>query len=229
MTLVPAVPAPWWLVMVLAVTGLGLGLWLARALGTTAYRLDEEADRTPPGPPVLITLAVPALWGVLAWRLGGLSQGVALPAYLLMAWVGVALFWVDVDVHRLPEGLTLPTIPALVALLAVASATTGDWSALLRAVLCGAAGWFVYAALAFVVPGGLGLGDATLGGLVAVPLGYLGWGVPILGFVLAYLLSGVVAVVGLALRRLTLRSHIAFGPFIVIGALAALVLRFQLV
>jgi len=228
-TLVPAVPAPWWLVMVLAVTGLGLGLWLARALRTAAYRLDEEADRSLPGPPVLLALAVPALWGVLAWRLGGLSEGAALPAYLLMAWVGVALFWVDVDVHRLPEGLTLPTIPALVALLAVASATTGDWSALLRAVLCGAAGWFVYAALAFVVPGGLGLGDATLGGLVAVPLGYLGWGVPILGFVLAYLLSGVVAVVGLALRRLTLRSHIAFGPFIVIGALAALVLRFQLV
>jgi leader peptidase (prepilin peptidase)/N-methyltransferase len=176
-----------------------------------------------------VALAVPVLWGVLAWRLGGLSEGAVLPAYLLLAWVGVALFWVDVDVHRLPEGLTLPTVPALLVLLAVASATTGDWGSLLRAVVCGAAGWLVYAVLAFVVPGGLGLGDATLGGLVAVPLGYLGWGVPILGFVLAYLLSGVVAVVGLALRRLTLRSHIAFGPFIVVGALAALLVRFQLV
>lgn len=229
MTLVPAVAAPWWLVAVLTVAGVGLGLWLARELGTTAYRLDDEADRAVLGLPALLAVAVPVLWGVLGWRLGGLSQGAALPAYLLLAWVGVALFWVDVDVHRLPEGLTLPTIPALLVLLGVASATTGDWSALLRAVICGAAGWFVYAALAFVVPGGLGLGDATLGGLVAVPLGYLGWGVPILGFALAYLLSGVVAVIGLALRRLTLRSHIAFGPFIVIGALAALVLRFQLV
>ena len=81
----------------------------------------------------------------------------------------------------------------------------------------------------FIVPGGLGLGDATLGGLVALPLGYLGWGVPILGFVAAYLVSGVVALIGLATRRLSLRSHIAFGPFIVVGALAALLVRFTVV
>lgn len=229
MTLVPAVAAPWWLVAVLALVGLGPGLWLARELGTAAYRLDDETDRRRPGPPALLGVAVPVLWGALAWRLGGLSEGAALPAYLLLAWVAVALVWVDVDVHRLPEGLTLPTVPALVLLLAVASATTGDWAALLRAGLCGVGSWLLYAALAFVVPGGLGLGDATLGGLVAVPLGYLGWGVPVLGVVLAYLLSGVVVVAGLALRRLTLRSHVAFGPFIVAGALAALVLRVQLV
>ena len=96
-------------------------------------------------------------------------------------------------------------------------------------MICGVAGWLVYAVLAFIVPGGLGLGDATLGGLVALPLGYLAWGVPILGFVAAYLVSGVVALVGLATRRLTLRSHIAFGPFIVVGALLALLVRFQLV
>jgi prepilin signal peptidase PulO-like enzyme (type II secretory pathway) len=39
----------------------------------------------------------------------------------------------------------------------------------------------------------------------------------------------VVALIGLATRRLSLRSHIAFGPFIVVGALAALMLRFTLV
>ena len=76
---------------------------------------------------------------------------------------------------------------------------------------------------------GLGLGDATLGGLVALPLGYLGWGVPIVGFVAAYLVSGLVAVVGLATRRLSLRSHIAFGPFIVVGALVAVLVRFQVI
>ncbi len=228
-TFAPAVSAPWWLVAVVTVAGAGLGWWLARELGTGGYRLDDEADRRRPGPPLLLAVAVPVLWGVLAWRLGGLSQGAALPAYLLLAWAGVALFWIDLDTHRLPEGLTLPVIPGLLVLLAVASATTGDWGALLRAVICGVAGWLVYAVLAFVVPGGLGLGDATLGGLVALPLGYLAWGVPILGFVAAYLVSGVVALVGLATRRLTLRSHIAFGPFIVIGALVALLVRFQLV
>ena len=227
MTVAAAVPAPWWLVALVTAAGAGVGWLLARELGTGAYRLEDEVDRPLPGPRAALAVAVPVLWGVLAWRLGGLSHGAALPAYLLLAWAGVALLWIDVDVHRLPEGLTLPVIPVLVVLLAVASATTGDWGALLRAVLCGAAGWLVYAVLAFVVPGGLGLGDATLGGLVALPLGYLGWGVPIVGFVVAYLVSGAVALVGLATRRLSLRSHIAFGPFIVVGALVALLVRFQ--
>jgi leader peptidase (prepilin peptidase) / N-methyltransferase len=226
-TVAPAVPAPGWLVALVTVAGAGLGWLLARELGTSGYRLDDEVDRPLPGRPVLLAVSIPVLWGVLAWRIGGLSEGAVLPAYLLLAWAGVALFWIDVDVHRLPEGLTLPVIPVLVLLLAVASATTGDWGALLRAVLCGAAGWLVYAVLAFVVPGGLGLGDATLGGLVALPLGYLGWGVPIVGFVVAYLVSGVVAAAGLATRRLSLRSHIAFGPFIVVGAMVALLVRFQ--
>lgn len=228
MTLVPAVPAPWWVVTAVTLAGLVLGMLLARDLATTGYRLDDEVDRRPPFPSLVITVAVPVLWGILAWRLGGLSAGAALPAYLLLAWAGVALFWIDLDVHRLPEGLTLPVIPLLLVLLTVASATTGDWSALLRAAICGAAGWLVYAVLAFVVPGGLGLGDATLGGLVAIPLGYLGWGVPVLGFCVAYLVAGAVALVGLVTRRLSLRSHIAFGPFIVVGALVALLARFQL-
>lgn len=227
MTVAPAVPAPGWLVALVTVAGAGLGWLLARELGTGGYRLDDEEDRPLPGRPAVLAVAVPVLWGVLAWRLGGLSQGAVLPAYLLLAWAGVALFWIDVDVHRLPEGLTLPVIPVLGILLAVASATTGEWGALLRAVVCGAAGWLVYAVLAFVVPGGLGLGDATLGGLVALPLGYLGWGVPIVGFVVAYLVSGVVALIGLVTRRLSLRSHIAFGPFIVVGAFVAVLVRFQ--
>ena len=54
-------------------------------------------------------------------------------------------------------------------------------------------------------------------------------GLVVLGFVAAYLVSGVVALIGLATRRLSLRSHIAFGPFIVVGALAALLVRFTVV
>jgi leader peptidase (prepilin peptidase)/N-methyltransferase len=228
-TIALPVPAPWWLVAAVTVAGAAVGWILARELGTAAYRLDDENERRLRAPSWTLAVAVPVLWGVLAWRVGGLSEGALLPAYLLLAWAGVALFWIDLDTHRLPEGLTLPVIPALLVLLGVASATTGDWGALLRAVLCGVAGWLVYAVLAFIVPGGLGLGDATLGGLVALPLGYLGWGVPIVGFVVAYLASGVVALVGLATRRLSLRSHIAFGPFIVVGAMVALLVRFQLV
>ena len=75
MTFAPAVAAPWWLVAVVTVAGAGVGWLLARELGTGGYRLDDETERPLPGPAALLAVAVPVLWGVLAWRLGGLSQG----------------------------------------------------------------------------------------------------------------------------------------------------------
>ncbi len=228
MTLSQAQTAPVWVVLAVAVAGVPVGVLLSRRLSTGDYRLDDEMERPVPTLGWLVALTVPVLWGVLAWRVGGLSRGALLPAYLLLAAVGVALFWIDVDVHRLPEALTLPCIPGVALLLAVASATTGDWGALARAVACGVAGWLVYVVLALALPGGLGLGDATLGGLVSLPLGYLALGAPVVAFVAAYLVSGVAALVGLALRRLHLKSDIAFGPYILLGALVALFVRFQM-
>lgn len=228
MTLSQAQTAPVWVVLAVAVAGVPVGVLLSRRLSTGDYRLDDEMERPVPTLGWLVALTVPVLWGVLAWRVGGLSRGALLPAYLLLAAVGVALFWIDVDVHRLPEALTLPCIPGVALLLAVASATTGDWGALARAVACGVAGWLVYVVLALALPGGLGLGDATLGGLVSLPLGYLAFGAPVVAFVAGYLVSGAAALVGLALRRLHLKSDIAFGPYILLGALVALFVRFQM-
>ncbi|MDQ6715795.1 MAG: prepilin peptidase, partial [Actinomycetota bacterium] len=84
-----ASPAPWWVLLVVTTAGLGLGVALARQLASAGYRLDDEAERPLPGPPAVVAAAVPLLWGLLAWRLGGTSEGAALPAYLLLAWLGV--------------------------------------------------------------------------------------------------------------------------------------------
>lgn len=211
---------PWWLTLtVVVVVGAGLGWWLARELATAGYRLDDELGRRPPGPAALAAAAVPVVWGLLSWRLGGIAGGVVLPAFLLLAWAGVALAWVDLDVNRLPEGLTLPVILALVVLLAAAAAVTGEWTSFGRALLCGASAWVLFVATAVIAPGGLGLGDATLAGLVALPLGYLGWDRPVIAIVVAYLVAAVAGLVGLATRRLSRRSFLAFGPFILLGAL----------
>lgn len=163
MTLNQGQAPPPWVCLLVALAGVPVGLLMSRRLVTGGYRLDDELGQPPPTVGWLVAAVVPALWGVLAWRVGGLSRGAVLPAYLLLAAVGVALFWVDVDVHRLPEALTLPCLPAVALLLAIASATTGDWGALARAVACGVAAWVAYVILALAVPGGLGLGDATLG------------------------------------------------------------------
>lgn len=181
----------------------------------------RHEPRPLPGPPWVVAVSVPLLWGLLAWQLGGVAHGSLLPAYLLLAGVGVALGWIDADIHRLPQGLTLPAIAAVVLLLAVASLTTGDWGALVRAAACAAGGFLFYAVLAFVAPDGLGYGDVILGGLVSLPLGYLGWSEAVMGVVLTYLLGGVFALVAIALRRLRLDGFVAFGPFILLGSLAA--------
>lgn len=226
MTAGGGVPAPWWVLVLVVLAGTGVGSLLARRLATTGYRLDDEQG-PPPAPPWVVVVAVPAVWAALTWKVGGVARGAVLPAFLLVGAVGVALAWVDLDVHRLPEGLTLPTVPALVALLAVAAASTGDWGALLRAGLAAAAVWLVYVVLALVNPGGLGLGDATLGGLVSLPLGFLGWGVAGLGVVLGFVLGALVTLVLLALRRVRLKGAVAFGPFILLGTLAAVLVGYQ--
>ncbi|MDQ2758602.1 MAG: prepilin peptidase [Actinomycetota bacterium] len=216
----------WWLVLVVALAGAGVGLLLARRLETLDYRLDDEQGPAP-AHPVVVAAAVPLVWALMAWQVGGLERGAVLPAYLLVGLVGVALVWIDVDVHRLPEGLTLWSVPAILLLLGIASASSGDWWALLRAVGAGAAVWLVYVVLALIRPGGLGLGDATLGGVAALPLGYVGWVLAAQGLFLSTLLSGVGTLVLLILRRVTLKGSVAYGPFIVLGLLATIVLGFH--
>lgn len=226
MTAVVAPHPHWWLVLVVALAGLGVGWGLSRRLATLGYRLDDEQGPAPTHPGV-VTAAVPLVWALLTWQVGGLERGAVLPAYLLVGALGVALAWIDVDVHRLPEGLTLWSLPAILALLTIASATSGDWWAPLRAVGAGAAVWLVYVVLALIRPGGLGLGDATLGGLVALPLGYVGWVLAAQGLVFSILVSGVGTIVLLVLRRVTLKGSVAYGPFIVLGLLAAVLVGFQ--
>ena len=48
-----------------------------------------------------------------------------------------------------------------------------------------------------------------------------------IGVLAGFVVGGLVAVVFLAGRRAGLRSHIAYGPSMLIGALLALALQFQ--
>lgn len=226
-------PGPWWVVVAAILAGAVVGHLLGRALATGDYRLDDEQTqddgtaRLVRARPVVASISLAILWGLLAWRLGGLSAGAGLPAYLLLAWAAVALAWVDVDVHRLPQGLTRFVLPALLLLLGIAALTTGDGAALLRALVAMAAAYAVYLALALIAAGGFGLGDVTLAALVALPLGYLGWWHVVVGLVVAHLAGGLVAVAGLLLRRFGAKTALPFGPFLLGGALVALLAPLQ--
>jgi leader peptidase (prepilin peptidase)/N-methyltransferase len=90
----------------------------------------------------------------------------------------------------------------------------------LAAVAAGAAALL----LALVAPsGGLGLGDVKLLAVLGLFLGWLGWGVLVLGVAFGFVLGALVAVGMLASRRAGLRDHLAFGPWLIAGALVAVV------
>lgn len=166
----------------------------------------------------LVEAATAALFVAVAARLGASA---ALPAYLYLAAIAVALAVIDLDVLRLPDAIVLPSYPIAGALLLLAAAVQGDWGSALRALAGAAALGGLYLALAMLMPGGMGFGDVKLAGLLGLYLGWLGWGPVLVGAFAAFLLGGLVGLALLVTGRAGRRSAIPFGPHMLAGALLA--------
>jgi len=151
--------------------------------------------------------------------LAGLRLGFtpALPAYLYLAAIGVALALIDLETHRLPNSIVLPSYPVLAVLLTAASWAEGDWAALLRACIGGAVLWLLYFLMVVVYPAGMGFGDVKLAGVLGAALAWLGWGSLVIGAFTAFLLGGIFAI-GLVLAgHATRKTGIPFGPWMLLG------------
>lgn len=168
----------------------------------------------------LVELGTGLLFAAVAWRVG-LSP--ALPAFLYLAAVSVALALIDLDVRRLPDAIVLPSIPVGLVLLAVASWGAGDWGAVGRGVIGAVALLVFYFLPNLVRAGSMGLGDVKLAGLLGLYLAWVGWSAFVVGAFAAFLFGGVVSLVLVAARRAGRRSKIPFGPFMLAGAAFGLV------
>ncbi|WP_439692972.1 prepilin peptidase [Curtobacterium sp. SP.BCo] len=141
-----------------------------------------------------------------------------LVALLYLMAITVALALIDVDTHRLPDKIVLPAYGVLAVLLAVTSATSGDWWALARGGIGMLVLLAVYFALAVAVPGGMGMGDVKLAGVLGLVLAYLGWGPLAVGAFGGFALGAIFAIGLLAARRAKRGSGIPFGPWMLAGA-----------
>jgi leader peptidase (prepilin peptidase) / N-methyltransferase len=171
------------------------------------------------GTPLALELCTAGVLALLLGRFGGQPVVVAFGFFGVL---GVALAAIDIAAQRLPDPLTLPAYPVLITLLAAAAIAGHDFAALERALLGGLALAGAYLLLALVRPGQLGGGDIKLAGVAGLALGWLGWPTLIAGAALGFVLSAIVSVALLAARRVTLHSAISFGPFLLGGALLAM-------
>ncbi|MDQ1585889.1 MAG: leader peptidase (prepilin peptidase) / N-methyltransferase [Actinomycetota bacterium] len=166
----------------------------------------------------LVEAATAAVFAVLTLRIG---VDAALPAFLYLGAIGVALAMIDLDVKRLPNSIVLPSYVVGSVLLAAAAFANDDWWTLLRAGLGMVALYGLFFLLALVYPAGMGFGDVKLAGVLGLYLGYLGWAEVVTGGFLGFLFGGVVGGGLMILHRAGRKSQIPFGPFMLAGALVA--------
>jgi leader peptidase (prepilin peptidase)/N-methyltransferase len=167
----------------------------------------------------LVELATAVVFALMAARIG---WDAALPAFLYLGAIGVALWMIDIDVRRLPDPIVLPSYVVGVVLLGVAAAVSGEWGDLLRAVIGMAALYAFYFLLAFIYPAGMGFGDVKLAGVLGLYLAWLGWAELAVGAFLGFLLGGVVGILLMLTRRAGRKSQLPFGPYMLAGAFLAI-------
>lgn len=166
-----------------------------------------------------IALLTAVVWGLLGWRFGVTAE---LVPYLYIGVVGTLLGFVDVAVKRLPDPFTLPSYVVGVVLLSVAAAFIEGGSQYLVGALLGmAALWTLYGVQHFLMPDMLGRGDVKLAGVLGLYLGWLGYDAWVTGVLAGYLLAGLPSIVLLATQRASRKTEIPMGPFMLAGALAA--------
>ena len=168
----------------------------------------------------LVELGTGVLFAVMAWRFG-LSW--ELPAYLYFAAIAVALALIDMDVRRLPNVIVLPSYAVAGLLLLLPAVIDGRWSDYLTAWLGALALFAFYFLLAFLYPAGMGFGDVKLAGVLGLYLGWLGWGPLIVGGFLGFLLGAVVGIALMAMGRGGRKTKIPFGPYMLAGAVIAVI------
>lgn len=194
-----------------SLAGIGNG-WLGRArcaVGDTY------------GPSTLSVASITAVVCALLAAAAGARPD--LVVWLLLAPASVLLATVDFAAHRLPDVLTLPLAAAALALLGVAAVLPGaggSWTSALFCSLILSACYFVL----FLLSKGFGFGDVKLALVLGAVLGWYGWAIVLVGTFAGYLLGALYGIGLMLTGRADRTSRIPFGPFLLAGTLAGVLL-----
>jgi len=127
----------------------------------------------------------------------------------------LAIFFYDLMHKEIPDKLSLPAIGIAIA----GGLVFGTPSPL--SMLIGGGGIMLFFALQFFLSKGkwIGGGDLRLGALMGI---LLGWEKGLLALILAYLVGAVISIALLTRKKVTGKTTIPFGPFLITGTLIAL-------
>ncbi|WP_199545630.1 A24 family peptidase [Streptomyces sp. N35] len=185
-------------------------------LGTTRC----ETGRYGPSSAALVLLTA-AVCAALAASTGARPE---LAVWLLLTPFGVVLATVDLNVHRLPDILTLPLAGAAaggLGLAALFASAEGRWAGALLGGLALGGGYF---ALFLAHPSGMGFGDVKLAIVLGVTLGWYGWEILFLGFFAGIMYAGGYAAALVLLGRAGRKSAMPLGPCMLAGAATGVLL-----
>jgi leader peptidase (prepilin peptidase) / N-methyltransferase len=207
-----------------------LAVLLAIAGAAWGFVADRIAARWPEhedGSIRAVDWRTPVVMAVGALSIGGLTLAFTEPvarvvfgAYLVVL---VLLLATDLDQRLLPDVFTLPAIP-----LAFVFGFSGANPLLPQGLISATVIALIVPAVLFVISipfgrGAIGQGDLKLLVSVGIMAGAMRL---VYGVIYGALLAGIVLVVLLALRRISLRTFVPYGPFLIIGAIwSILVIR----
>lgn len=150
------------------------------------------------------------LFGAAAYRFG---LGVELTGALVLIAVLVALAGIDLEHRLLPNIIVGPA--ALAGLTLSALATPAAWWVYVLSAVAVAGGLL---GLALVYPGGMGMGDVKMGGMLGAYLGPYAALAVFMGALAGALVGGALIATG----RMQRRSAMPFGVFLAFGGLVVL-------
>lgn len=138
--------------------------------------------------------------------------------HLGLVGIGVWLLVIDVRTHRLPNRIVLPTLVSVLVLVGLDALVTAQSASLVGATIGMLVLGGFYAVLRATSGGGIGGGDVKLAAVIGLVLGWHGWQALAVGAASAFVLGALYALALMLTRRANRSTRIAFGPWMIIGA-----------
>ena len=165
----------------------------------------------------IVVLVNAALYFLLAQQF---EHDLTVLAYGVLVGAGMWLSLIDIDTHLLPRRIVYRTIAAAMPLL-VLSAFFDSTGSIAGMLIGGLGMWLMLRVLEVLSRGDLGGGDVGLGALLGLYLGWISYEAILVGLFTSFLVGGLFALVLLVTRKANRHTHFAFGPFLIVGTLIA--------